>query len=213
MRCHRRASEIHDGGNGARRCAVVLRGEKHFPNIGVIHGAAHADFAQANMLAGAGNGDESKIGRRVNIRRAQASGVIARDASRADEYDFSGTLGLHPLSSLGEIKRALKIQGRGPRLGLIDGPLNLLAVGLKQERGSRQDAGAYHHHAICQRERIHIAAGREARLIDQAIGPEPGGHPGRNVQNQNVVARVADRRTQPKLRYGQQQQQQADQLQ
>jgi hypothetical protein len=106
----------------------------------------NADFAQANMLARAGNRDEAEIRRRI-----QASSFVARDASRADENNFSGTLGLHSLRLLREIEGARKIQRRRAGLGLIDGELNLLAVGLKQERGGSEYAGAHYHHAIGQR--------------------------------------------------------------
>ena len=116
------------------------------------------------------------------------SGFITWNASGSDEHNLPG-LWACTLCARRAKSRRLKIQRRGAGLCLRDCKLNLVAIRLKQERGSSQDAGAQHHHAIGQRERIHIVAGRTARLIDQTVGAEPRGHPRRDVQNQHVVAR------------------------
>ncbi len=208
VRCNWRSAEIYKGGNRARRRAVILCGEEDFPDIRIFHGAVDADFAQANMFGGALNRDDAEVRRRI-----ETSGFIARNASRADEYDFARTLGLHSLRSPREIDCALEIQRRGAGLCLIDCELDLLAVRLEQESGCGEDTGSHNHYSIGLRKRIDIVARGETRLIDEAIGAEAVGHPRGNVENQHVIARIADWRAKADLSDGKQQQQQAEQLQ
>ena len=168
----------------------------------------HADLAQPDVFGRAVDRNQAEIRRCIQPRR-----LLAGNSAGSDENDFAGTLGLHLLGLRGEIESLLQIQRRGAGLSLIDGEMNLLAVRFEEQRGRGQHVGANHHDAIGGRQSVHIIVGRQARSIDETGLAEARGHPCGGVDNQHMIARVACRRAEAKLRDGQQKQQQADQLQ
>ena len=106
----------------------------------------NADFTQPAVFRRAVDGDETQVGRRIQLLR-----LVTGGARSADEHDLAWTLGMQSLGLPGEVEGLLEIQRPGAGLRFIDSLLQLAAIGFKQNGWRGQSAGAHDHQAVARR--------------------------------------------------------------
>ena len=216
-RAGRRSAKLQRQPHRARLRSVIPHGNEDLPNAGIGGRAPQSDLSQPAVFRRVGDGDDSQVGYRD---RRERSGLPFGDAARAYKHNLSGAPRAQLLNLAGEVERLLEVQRCRARFGCGHGPLDRAVVRFERGCRSGQRVGAHEHDAIARGKRSNVGGGSRASFVHQRPGParlRSGGrscsHPGRCLEDQDMIEGRSTLRSDPQLSDGEQQQADADKLQ